>query len=71
MSKPSAGALTVPQFQALKGSGRKLTMVTCYDYTSAKILDDERPLARVPVPAGLWGRVPLCSLAECVSLNHG
>lgn len=39
MSNPSAGTLTVPQFQALKGSGRKLTMVTCYDYATARILD--------------------------------
>jgi 3-methyl-2-oxobutanoate hydroxymethyltransferase len=39
MSQSSTAPLTVPQFQALKGSGRKLTMVTCYDYATARILD--------------------------------
>jgi 3-methyl-2-oxobutanoate hydroxymethyltransferase len=39
MTKPASTPLTVPQFQALKGSGRKLTMVTCYDYATARILD--------------------------------
>jgi len=39
MTKPATAPLTVPQFQALKGSGRKLTMVTCYDYATARILD--------------------------------
>jgi 3-methyl-2-oxobutanoate hydroxymethyltransferase len=35
----SAPATTVPAFRAAKGR-RKLAVVTCYDYTSARLLDD-------------------------------
>lgn len=35
-----AAPLTVPKFMALKGSGRKITMLTAYDYTLAKLLDE-------------------------------
>ena len=31
--------MTVPQFTAMKGSGRKITMVTAYDYPTAQLLD--------------------------------
>src|SRR5438132_4399685 len=36
----SHAPLTVPKFMALKGSGRKITMLTAYDYTLAKLLDE-------------------------------
>lgn len=32
--------MTVPQFTALKGSGRKISMVTAYDYAFAKLVDE-------------------------------
>jgi len=32
--------LTVPKFMALKGSGRKITMLTAYDYALAQLLDE-------------------------------
>lgn len=32
--------LTVPEFVALKSSGRKITMLTAYDYPTARLLDD-------------------------------
>jgi 3-methyl-2-oxobutanoate hydroxymethyltransferase len=32
--------LTVPKFMALKGTGRKITMLTAYDYTLARLLDE-------------------------------
>ncbi|MCP4810975.1 MAG: 3-methyl-2-oxobutanoate hydroxymethyltransferase [Planctomycetaceae bacterium] len=32
--------LTVPGFSALKSAGRKITMLTAYDYTMAQLLDD-------------------------------
>jgi 3-methyl-2-oxobutanoate hydroxymethyltransferase len=31
--------MTVPKFSALKGSGRKITMLTAYDYPTAALLD--------------------------------
>lgn len=31
--------ITIPEILATKGTDRKFTMVTCYDYTSAKLLD--------------------------------
>ncbi len=31
--------LTVPQFAALKAEGRKITMVTAYDYPMARLVD--------------------------------
>jgi 3-methyl-2-oxobutanoate hydroxymethyltransferase len=31
--------ITVPQFSALKASGRKITMLTAYDYPSARLAD--------------------------------
>lgn len=34
-----ARALTVLDFAAMKGSDRKISMVTCYDYWSARLLD--------------------------------
>ena len=36
----SAERLTVPKFMALKGSGRKITMLTAYDYALAQRLDE-------------------------------
>jgi 3-methyl-2-oxobutanoate hydroxymethyltransferase len=36
----SAERLTVPKFMALKGSGRKITMLTAYDYALARLLDE-------------------------------
>src|SRR2546423_1219052 len=38
MPKP-ASRPTVPQFMALKSSGRKISMLTAYDYPTAAILD--------------------------------
>jgi 3-methyl-2-oxobutanoate hydroxymethyltransferase len=32
-------AVTVPQFTALKAAGRKITMLTAYDYATAKLVD--------------------------------
>ena len=34
-----AKRLTVPEFSALKLAGRKITMLTAYDYTLARLLD--------------------------------
>ena len=31
--------ITVPRFSALKATGRKITMVTAYDYTTAELID--------------------------------
>jgi 3-methyl-2-oxobutanoate hydroxymethyltransferase len=36
----AAAPLTVPKFTALKGSGRKITILTAYDFTLAKLLDE-------------------------------
>jgi 3-methyl-2-oxobutanoate hydroxymethyltransferase len=36
----SAAPLTVPKFTALKGSGKKITMLTAYDFTLARLLDE-------------------------------
>lgn len=33
------GRMTVPKFTALKAAGRKITMLTAYDYTMAKLVD--------------------------------
>jgi 3-methyl-2-oxobutanoate hydroxymethyltransferase len=39
-SMPSeASQMTIPKFQALKGAGQKITMLTAYDYTMAGLLD--------------------------------
>ena len=32
--------MTVPKFSAMKNSGRKITMITAYDYTMAKLVDE-------------------------------
>lgn len=37
---PAAKAMTVPEFRAAKGRGQKLAVVTGYDYTAARLLDD-------------------------------
>jgi 3-methyl-2-oxobutanoate hydroxymethyltransferase len=34
-----AHPITVPEFTALKGSGRKISMLTAYDHTTARLLD--------------------------------
>lgn len=39
-AKPRRKALTAPQLRTLKGQGHKLTMVTCYDYTSARLVNE-------------------------------
>jgi 3-methyl-2-oxobutanoate hydroxymethyltransferase len=36
---PDDRPMTVPQFTALKGSGRKITMLTAYDYPTAQWVD--------------------------------
>lgn len=36
---PRKSRLTVPQFTAMKSKGRKITMLTAYDYTMAAMLD--------------------------------
>ena len=40
MSDTAAERLTVPKFMALKKAGRKITMLTAYDYTMAQLLDE-------------------------------
>lgn len=35
----TAPRMTVPKFAALKGSGRKITMLTAYDYPMARLVD--------------------------------
>ena len=32
--------ITVPKFAAMKAAGRKITMLTAYDYVTARLLDD-------------------------------
>ncbi len=32
--------ITVPKFSGMKGSGRKITMITAYDYTMARLVDE-------------------------------
>src|SRR5215471_5256817 len=39
MTKPDEQRMTVPRFAGLKVSGRKITMLTAYDYTMASLLD--------------------------------
>ncbi len=39
MSSPTQ-QITVPRFSALKQSGRKITMLTAYDYPTARLLDE-------------------------------
>jgi 3-methyl-2-oxobutanoate hydroxymethyltransferase len=34
-----AGRITIPQIVAMKGSGRKITMLTAYDYALARLVD--------------------------------
>lgn len=36
---PDQSRITVPKFVALKAAGRKITMLTAYDYTTAKLVD--------------------------------
>ena len=36
---PDAGRMTAPKFAAMKGSGRKITMLTAYDHALASLLD--------------------------------
>jgi 3-methyl-2-oxobutanoate hydroxymethyltransferase len=36
----SDARMTVPKFVALKAAGRKISMLTAYDYTMARLLDD-------------------------------
>ncbi len=39
--KPSRDKrITVPKFSGMKGSGRKITMITAYDYTMARLVDE-------------------------------
>jgi 3-methyl-2-oxobutanoate hydroxymethyltransferase len=37
--QPSDRRMTVPKFMALKGAGRKIAMLTAYDYPTARLLD--------------------------------
>ncbi|RIK79942.1 MAG: 3-methyl-2-oxobutanoate hydroxymethyltransferase [Planctomycetota bacterium] len=37
---PRPSRITVPKFAALKGSGRKISMVTAYDYAFARLVDE-------------------------------
>lgn len=39
MANPQGSRLTAPQFAARKGSGRPISVLTCYDYWTARILD--------------------------------
>jgi 3-methyl-2-oxobutanoate hydroxymethyltransferase len=39
MMKSDAPQMTVPQFTAMKAAGRKITMLTAYDYTMAGLVD--------------------------------
>ena len=39
MTKSDEKQMTVPRFAGLKGSGRKITMLTAYDWSMASILD--------------------------------
>ena len=36
---PASRRITVPQFTAMKGGGRKITVLTAYDYPTARLLD--------------------------------
>src|SRR5688572_4634364 len=36
---PDTVRMTVPKFAAMKGAGRKISMVTAYDYTIASLVD--------------------------------
>jgi 3-methyl-2-oxobutanoate hydroxymethyltransferase len=39
VANPQQGRLTAPDFAARKGSGRPISVLTCYDYWTARILD--------------------------------
>ncbi|MEM9659989.1 MAG: 3-methyl-2-oxobutanoate hydroxymethyltransferase, partial [Planctomycetota bacterium] len=39
-SPPQRTQMTVPRFAGLKTQGRKITMVTAYDYTMARLVDE-------------------------------
>ena len=39
VSSQDARPMTVPDFQAAKTRGQRLTMLTAYDYTMARLLD--------------------------------
>ena len=38
--RPAFRAVTVPDFQSARSRGRRLTMLTAYDYTMARLLDE-------------------------------
>ena len=38
LSRPASGPLTSRDFPLAKAEGRRLSMVTCYDYTFARLL---------------------------------
>ncbi len=40
MTQPPPSPMTVPKFRALKGEERKITMLTAYDYPTARMLDE-------------------------------
>jgi len=40
MTDTPVARLTVPKFMAMKGSGRKISMLTAYDYPLARLLDE-------------------------------
>src|SRR6186713_1369638 len=40
MTDAPESRLTVPKFMAMKGSGRKISMLTAYDYPLARLLDE-------------------------------
>ena len=40
MNAPAEGRLTVPKFVAMKKAGRKITMLTAYDFPMAQLLDE-------------------------------
>lgn len=37
--EPAKKKITVPEIRAIKGTDRRISMVTCYDYTFAKLVD--------------------------------
>src|ERR1700751_1445200 len=39
MNKPDVTRITVPAFTAMKSPGRKITMLTAYDYAMASLVD--------------------------------
>ena len=45
---------TVQTLQAMKERGEKIAMLTCYDYTTAKLMDEAIPLRFQEVYRMLW-----------------